>query len=419
MELTVATVHKRLESPWIGNPIVKEVFEATCALLANFPDNQAIILPSQAVEKFWGKALACIALHRPLVLFDNQAPQALWQKGLDLIQPALILSNVPVNKTAPASWPHHRGMVMIPTGGSGGRLKFAMHSWGTLTQAAEALWQTLGQAYNCISSLALHHVSGFMPGIRSWIGKTQYTSDIDPQIALEQSVISLVPTQLERLFQDSDRLHHLRKIHQLFLGGGPTQPELLGKATYAHLPIGLSYGMTETAAMVTLQKAEAFLQGQRTLGQPLPHAQLEIDKISNRLVVKSTSCFYGYFPKAPSKQSSFETGDYGEIASNGTLLSVRRADRLIISGGEKIDPTLVEATLMQTGYFKAVHVKGEKNPEWGEQLVAYVISKQNHQELSDLKQLIAHQLPKSHFPKKFIHLSEFPTNAAGKITFSS
>ena len=76
-------------------------------------------------------------------------------------------------------------------------------------------------------------------------------------------VISLVPTQLQRLLRSTSTVRWLRGFRIVFLGGGPVWPDLADKAQRARLPISLSYGMTETAAMVTALRPEEFLAGSR------------------------------------------------------------------------------------------------------------------------------------------------------------
>ena len=64
-------------------------------------------------------------------------------------------------------------------------------------------------------------------------------------------MLSLVPTQLQRLLALPAAVAWLRGFRVIFVGGGPVWPELSDAAARAELPVSLSYGLTETAAMVT------------------------------------------------------------------------------------------------------------------------------------------------------------------------
>ena len=61
-------------------------------------------------------------------------------------------------------------------------------------------------------------------------------------------VLSLVPTQLQRLLAAPAAVAWLRGFKVIFVGGGPVWPELAAAAARAGLRLSLSYGMTETAA---------------------------------------------------------------------------------------------------------------------------------------------------------------------------
>ena len=80
-------------------------------------------------------------------------------------------------------------------------------------------------------------------------------------VAINDFCMSLVPTQLSRLFARDAIPPQINQFKAIFLGGGPTDNHLLAKARDHALPIFLSYGMTETAGMVCAQSQEAFYQG--------------------------------------------------------------------------------------------------------------------------------------------------------------
>src|ERR1051326_5185908 len=90
-------------------------------------------------------------------------------------------------------------------------------------------------------------------------------------------VISLVPTQLQRLLANPDTVRWLKNFRMIFIGGGPLWPELADAAAAAELPLSLTYGMTETAAMVTALLPKEFLAGVRSSGPALPHARVGLN----------------------------------------------------------------------------------------------------------------------------------------------
>ena len=159
----------------------------------------------------------------------------------------------------------HQNTIMIPTGGSSGEIKFAIHTWETLSASVWGFQEFYAVAkINAVCTLPLYHVSGLMQLMRSILtdGKLLVTnfhqlctapSLITSQIELEDYFISLVPTQLAKLL-DLDS-QWLAKFNTILLGGAPPSIELLDRARNAHLPLALTYGMTETASQITSLKA--------------------------------------------------------------------------------------------------------------------------------------------------------------------
>ena len=59
---------------------------------------------------------------------------------------------------------------MIPTGGTSGKIRFAMHNWETLTASVKGFYRYFGETHvNSFCVLPLYHVSGLMQFMRSFI----------------------------------------------------------------------------------------------------------------------------------------------------------------------------------------------------------------------------------------------------------
>ena len=198
----------------------------------------------------------------------------------------------------------------IPTGGSSGQLRFALHRWKSLTASvlglqASELTDEAGVINSCCT-LPLHHVSGLMQFLRSllsggqlWLlpwplvkakfqplrassvknSKNTASSDAPFSSDFDQFFISLVPTQLQHLLAESEGKQWLVKFYTVFLGGAPAWPALLEQAKQAAIRLAPTYGMTETASQVITLHPNDFLQGRSGCGKLLPHAR--IDCLSN------------------------------------------------------------------------------------------------------------------------------------------
>src|SRR5581483_9544368 len=116
----------------------------------------------------------------------------------------------------------------------------------------------------------------------------------------------------------------------VFLGGGPAWPELCEEAARKRIPLSLSYGMTETAAMVAALPPNRFLAGDRSCGTALPHARIRLDA-DGLITVTGESIFRGYFPNWFDGRG-VATEDLGAIDADGRLTVLGRRDAVIITG---------------------------------------------------------------------------------------
>jgi O-succinylbenzoic acid--CoA ligase len=278
------------------------------------------------------------------------------------------------------------GPIWIPTGGSSGNLRFAGHTWATLTAAVQGFCEHFADygtdpvsAY-CV--LPLYHVSGLMQALRCW--HTGGTLWVQSFRALQQGgplpgqagFLSLVPTQLQRLLM-AERGDWLRQFRGILLGGAPPWPTLLARSRQLQLPLAPTYGMTETAAQVATLLPSEFLAGQSGSGRSLPHVQLTLCDDAGRgvpsgqvgLITLSTLALAATYSTGPLMQP-FQPGDRGYLDGAGVLHVVGRADHLILTGGEKVQPEEVEAALLATGRVRDAVVVGVPDRDWGEVVVA-------------------------------------------------
>jgi O-succinylbenzoic acid--CoA ligase len=172
-------------------------------------------------------------------------------------------------------------LIMIPTGGTSGKIRFAIHTWQTLTASVRGFQAHFSlNSINSFCILPLYHVSGLMQFIRSLItGGKLFIGSYQklklgqiPDFPNADFFISLVPKQLQILLPDySEWLGHFKTI---LLGGAPATPQLLNQARNYQLKLAPTYGMTETASQIVTLKPEEFLQGNNSSGKVLPHAQI-------------------------------------------------------------------------------------------------------------------------------------------------
>ncbi len=75
-----------------------------------------------------------------------------------------------------------------------------------------------------------------------------------------------------------------------------------------------------------------------------------------------------------SSDGYFRTGDRASITEKGELVVLGRADDVIVTGGEKVDPLSVEAVLLTFPGVRAACVFAEPEPRWGSVVAAAIVS---------------------------------------------
>lgn len=309
-----------------------------------------------------------------------------------------------------------RAEILIPTGGSAGSFRFARHSWGTLAAAAEGFAAFFGvDRVESLCVLPLFHVSGLMQAVRSLVtGGIFYP--LEWKLVEAGSIpdvpggfLSLVPTQLRRVLESGAELDRWRKLRAIPLGGAAAPPDLLEAADAARLPVALSYGMTETAAMVTATLPEEFLRGCRDCGGALPHAEFEVR--DGEICIRASSLFLGYAPGGEEREEWWATGDAGEMIGGRRLRVIGRKGRWVVSGGEKISLEEVDAAVGAVTGVREVFSFGVEDAEWGEILAVAFVA----EEEVDLRAALRGRLANHKIPKLVYPLAELPRTAAGKI----
>ena len=325
------------------------------------------------------------------------------------------------------------GLIMIPTGGTSGRIKFAIHDWSTLTASVTGFQQFFEcQAINSWCTLPLYHVSGLMQLMRSLITQGDLVlcpyKLTSPEIDRDRSTyfISLVPTQLQFLIDFNP--DWLRKFKTVLVGGAPARRSLLDRAREAKIAIALIYGSTETASGVVALKPEEFWAGNTSDGKALPHAQIWLeliliqaveskgDRPIGSITIKSTSNFKGYYPRLTDDRI-LTTEDSGYMDFQGYVHLVGRNSRKIITGGENVFPQEVEAAIYDTNLVDAVCVLGIPDRKWGQAVTAVYVPSIFASDSSSIEQRIQSQLAKYKQPKNWIEVDYLPRNDCGKINY--
>ncbi|MDR1498440.1 MAG: AMP-binding protein [Puniceicoccales bacterium] len=335
--------------------------------------------------------------------------------------------------------------LLIPTGGTGGRVRFIAHTETTLSAAANAQNIALGGApLDTVSPLPLWHVSGIMPVLRALFSGGRLTlcngsfnAEKLPSPNLSPTdtprYISLAPTQLRRLLTRADTAGSvwLRQFDTVLLGGAAVSADLLALACHEKIRVAIGYGMTETAAFVALVTPENFFAQTASqsplFGNILPHANIRIldphgtplpAATAGQISIAADSLAPDLGEIGTDGVRRFITQDEG-VLENGRLRLIGRTDRFIVTGGEKVDPRRVEAALLTSPLVRAALVVGEPDPEWGTRVTALVeltpAATATQHWRTALSRVTQRALARHCTPKRWVAVPRLPFDERGKL----
>jgi long-chain acyl-CoA synthetase len=109
------------------------------------------------------------------------------------------------------------------------------------------------------------------------------------------------------------------------------------------------------------------------------------------------------------------TGDVGSLDEDGFLTLKDRSKDVIISGGSNIYPREVEEVLLLHPAVREVSVVGRSHPEWGEEVVAFVVATRGSVRVNDLDALCLDHIARFKRPKEYRFVETLPKNNYGKV----
>lgn len=114
------------------------------------------------------------------------------------------------------------------------------------------------------------------------------------------------------------------------------------------------------------------------------------------------------------------TGDVACFDEEGLLTPKDRSKDLIISGGSSIYPREVEEVLLHHGGVLEVSVVGRLHPDWGEEVVAFVVTKPGAAAPEEeLDALCLEHIARFKRPKAYRYVEALPKNNYGKVVKSA
>jgi len=293
-----------------------------------------------------------------------------------------------------------------------------------------------------VHALPLFHVHGLVLGLlgslrvggamRS-IGRFEVPA-LAEALAAEGTMLFAVPTMYHRLAEQvgetPELVEALRRARLLVSGSAALAArDARVLREVAGVSVRQRYGLTETLINCAARADRSVVEG--TVGPPLPGVELRVVDDERRplaqhdigeIAVRGANVFPGYLdrPEATAavmdEDGWFYTGDIGHLDENGELVvHGRRSTDLIKTGGYKVGAGEVEACLLDHPAVAEAAVIGVDDPDLGERIVAFVVSRGDECRPDELSTWVAGQLSPHKRPREVRVVAELPRNAMGKV----
>jgi len=252
--------------------------------------------------------------------------------------------------------------------------------------------------------------------------------------------VHLVPTMIAALLgHPAVATADLAHVRLIFYAASSMPPDLLKRAMQAFPGCGFSqsFGSTEAGVVTVLTPEDheraRTPEGERLLqscGRPFTGREVRVVDADDRPVaqgtvgeveVRTSGAMRGYWlddaaTAAALKDGWLKTGDLAYFDAEGYLYIVDRKNDMVVTGGENVFPTEVEAHLYADPEVKEAAVFGIPDPMWVEKVVAAVVLQPGSTATAD--DLIARlrlRLAPYECPKAIFFTSSLPKNALGKV----
>jgi len=195
-----------------------------------------------------------------------------------------------------------------------------------------------------------------------------------------------------------------------------------------NVPILEGYGLSETSPVATFNHlSHERIPG--SIGQPIIGVQVKVvDDQGNELgpeqpgeiLIKGHNVMKGYLGRPDATAESiqdgwFHSGDIGKHDGQGNFYIVDRLKEMIIRGGYNVYPREIEEVLMAHPSVAMVAVIGIPHEVHGEEIKAYVVTKDGYNNEEEMRVWAKGQLADYKYPRHIEFRDSLPMTATGKL----
>lgn len=289
--------------------------------------------------------------------------------------------------------------LVVETSGSSGAPKRVVLSDTAIRASVAASARRLGGTGRWALVLPPTYVAGVQVICRSLLG------GVEPVHSWREEFdfVSIVPTQLRRALSSAEDRERLAAAHTVLVGGGPVDPALREEAVAHGVHVVATYGSAETSGGCVYD------------GLPLDGVAVAL-AADGRIRIGGPTLFDEYLDDPDLTAEAlvdgwFVTSDAGELDEDGRLRVLGRVDDMVISGGVKVPVAAVAARLRAHPEAGEVEVLGLPDPEWGQEVVAFLTGTLD---AATARDWVSAEHPRAWAPRRVVRLAEIPMLANGK-----
>jgi O-succinylbenzoic acid--CoA ligase len=394
---------------WLGESSAFEV--APGELLAvDVPAGPAWV---PLLHRLWSEGVAFMPL-------DERLAEPERQRLLDLARPAAVLGAGGTTVFAGAEPVDTEVAVVLATSGTGGTPRLVELSRAAVQAAVAGSREALARAgypvdVPLLSCLTPAHIGGLLVLLRGELADPPSRVTVHERFDVDRlareappgASLSLVPAMVRRFVRAGT---DLGGFGPLLVGGGGLEPADRAGAEALGATIVETYGLTESCGGVVYD------------GVPFEGTHVRLGH-EQRIELRGPTVMQGYRHDGAATGAAFDvhgwlrTGDAGTIDDAGRLHVTGRLDEAIRTGAETVWPAEVERAIASHPKVFEVAVAGRPHPEWGEQVVAYVVPRtiDDPPSLEELRDHASDTIARHKTPREMVLLAELPRTPGGKV----
>ncbi len=303
-------------------------------------------------------------------------------------------------------WFSEANEISVVTSGSTGTPKLIKHQKKNMVASAKATLKFFNLDSGNVAWLCIpvKYIAGKMMVVRAIVGGLNLVysePNSIPHISSNVDFTAMVPNQVFELLQSKSGIDVFRNVKQLLVGGSSISCELEKTLLKHKVAAWHSYAMTETITHIALRK----IGNSGYMGDfyPLKGVDLKLDK-RKRLIIDYTSIGV----------SKLITNDIAKIYEDGSFTILGRSDNVIVSGGIKISPEIIESVIgefLSNDFF----IGGIPDDKLGEKVILFIEGCTSDYSNTNIEELVKGLLNKYELPKETVFITKFTRTVSGKI----